>query len=697
MGLLTPWFLAGLFALAIPVLLHLTRRRAKQAVEFPSLMFLSQVPYRSLRRRRLEELLLLALRCTALALLVFAFARPLLPGAPLGAAGVEQTELVIAVDRSASMSVGERWDRAVAAAREALAGTLEGDAVRLVLFDQTAEAVTDAGVNGAAAASDILGTTTPSARETDYFQAVELSRRLVLDSELPRQRVVFISDLQRRGFDSNADLESFPADVDVEVVDVGDGQPEEWSNLQVSEAEFERSRAEGREQILALVRVRNTGTRAAEGTLRLALDGREIDRRDVSIEPLATQRVSFEPFLLEDGRETLVRLSLDSDDDLLPSDDEHLAILAPSQGISVLLVEADGRRRANSLFVEKALSFGRSPVFRVQRVRASGLSEELVNRHSVIVLHDSSGDVSQPSWDWVRRHVEQGGGLLVVAGQGFEALPEPLAALGLPGVQAADRGERSRRRIAQLDYGHPALAPFERPRSGDFTGATFFLRHRVDESASRVLARFDDGTPALIETARAGEAADRTGRVMLWATSTDTSWNDLALQPVFLPFLQRLSAYLAGFQPPPTAYTAGQIASLPADPGEGDWLVVSPSGAQNQLPAADELVVSLTEQGLYALRRVEDSNQERQLAVNMPAAEADLRRIDFEEFRGALATPAPDDATADSLASNVQSEPERLQIWWLLLIAAGALLVLESIVAARRSNTLATRSAPSAS
>ncbi|MEM6706666.1 MAG: BatA domain-containing protein [Acidobacteriota bacterium] len=687
MGLLTPWFLAGLAALAVPVLLHLTRRRAKQAVEFPSLMFLSQVPYRSLRRRRLEELLLLALRCAALTLLVFAFARPLLPGSPLGAAGVEQTELILAVDRSASMTVGDRWTRAVAAAQDALAGTLEDDAVRLVLFDQTAEAVTDAGVNGATAATEILSGTLPSSRETDYFQAIELSRRLVLDSELPRQRVVFISDLQRRGFEGSADLESFPAGVDVEIVDVGDELPVDWVNLQVLEADFERSRSQGREQVLALVRVRNTGTQAQEGTLRLVLDGREIDRQSVNVEPLSSQRVNFDPFLLEDGRESVVRLRLDAEGDLLDKDDEYVAVLAPSQGIAVLLVEANGRRRANSLFVEKALSFGRSPVFRVQRVRASGLSEELVSRHSVVVLQDSIGDLDDPSWDWIRSHVERGGGLLAVAGRSFSGLPQQLSSLGLPNVAAANRGERSRRRIAQLDYGHPALAPFERPRSGDFTGATFFLRHSVEAGNARVLARFDDGSPALVQAADDEAAADRRGRVMLWATSLDTSWNDLALQPVFLPFLQRLGSYLAGFSPPPTAYTAGQIASLAVDPDEGSWLVVAPGGGQSQLAAAEELVLPLSEQGLYTLRHVEGEDDERLLAVNMPPAEADLRRVDSEEFASSLASvPATNEAAEAASAQN--GEPERQQIWWVLLAAAGALLILESLVAARRSSTL---------
>lgn len=175
---------------------------------------------------------------------------------------------------------------------------------------------------------------------------------------------------------------------------------------------------------------------------------------------------------------------------------------------------------------------------------------------------------------------------------------------------------------------------------------------------------------------------------MLWATTADTSWNDLALQPVFLPFLQRLSAYLAGFAPPPTAYTAGQIASLPADLGDGAWLVVSPGGAQRQLEPSEELVVPLEDQGIYTLRRVEGSDDERQLAVNMAAAEADLRRVDFEEFASSLAPAPPESVLPDATGASPEGEPQRQQVWWLLLVAAGALLVLESLVAAKRSTTL---------
>ena len=53
---------------------------------------------------------------------------------------------------------------------------------------------------------------------------------------------------------------------------------------------------------------------------------------------------------------------------------------------------------------------------------------------------------------------------------------------------------------------------------------------------SQVLARFDDGAPALLER-KSGN-----GRVLMWTSSLDTFWNDLAVQPVYLPFMHRAAA-----------------------------------------------------------------------------------------------------------------------------------------------------------
>ena len=69
MSFLTPLFLLGGLALALPVIFHLIRRTTRERTVFSSLMFLLPTPPRLTKRSRLEHWLLLLLRCLALALL----------------------------------------------------------------------------------------------------------------------------------------------------------------------------------------------------------------------------------------------------------------------------------------------------------------------------------------------------------------------------------------------------------------------------------------------------------------------------------------------------------------------------------------------------------------------------------------------------------------------------------------------------
>ena len=76
MAFLAPLFFAALATLAVPIVIHLTQRERKQIVEFPSLMFLEKIPYQSVRRRRIRDWPLLAMRMAAILLIVLAFSRP---------------------------------------------------------------------------------------------------------------------------------------------------------------------------------------------------------------------------------------------------------------------------------------------------------------------------------------------------------------------------------------------------------------------------------------------------------------------------------------------------------------------------------------------------------------------------------------------------------------------------------------------
>src|SRR5918993_1157638 len=115
MSFLYPAFLLGAIAIALPVVLHLLRRDVAPEVPFSAVRLLRRSPIDRSRRRRLRDLLLLAARVAALALLAVAFSRPYL------AAGPPAPLHVIAVDRSYSMGAPGRFARARELAREAIA------------------------------------------------------------------------------------------------------------------------------------------------------------------------------------------------------------------------------------------------------------------------------------------------------------------------------------------------------------------------------------------------------------------------------------------------------------------------------------------------------------------------------------------------------------------------------------------------
>src|SRR6476660_6768271 len=103
MSFLTPLFLVGLGAIAVPVLVHLVQRERKRVIEFPSLMFVRRIPYQSVRRRRIRHWFLLLMRAAAIALIVAAFARPFFAqGAAAAAAASGDREVVLLIDQSAS-------------------------------------------------------------------------------------------------------------------------------------------------------------------------------------------------------------------------------------------------------------------------------------------------------------------------------------------------------------------------------------------------------------------------------------------------------------------------------------------------------------------------------------------------------------------------------------------------------------------
>lgn len=101
---LHPIFLYGLFALAIPVILHLFSFRKYKKVYFSNFSFLASLQQQKKNSSKLKNLLLLFLRLLALASIVFAFATPYIQPKKNILPVEKSSKIIIYIDNSFSMS-----------------------------------------------------------------------------------------------------------------------------------------------------------------------------------------------------------------------------------------------------------------------------------------------------------------------------------------------------------------------------------------------------------------------------------------------------------------------------------------------------------------------------------------------------------------------------------------------------------------
>src|SRR6202521_491447 len=130
MGVLAPWFLAGIAAVAVPFYVHLLRRHTTTPHSFSSLMFFERRTQSSIKHRRLRYLLLFSLRLALLLLLALAFANPFINRS--AASMTADKLLLVVVDDSFSMRAGNRRANARREALSVLASRAPSERAQVV-------------------------------------------------------------------------------------------------------------------------------------------------------------------------------------------------------------------------------------------------------------------------------------------------------------------------------------------------------------------------------------------------------------------------------------------------------------------------------------------------------------------------------------------------------------------------------------
>jgi hypothetical protein len=742
-------FLVALAAAALPILIHLLSRRRAREVPFSHLAFLDEITRRKVRRMRLRQWLLLALRTLAIAAIALALSRPVWHGAG-GASRRGSSTVVILVDDSYSMEarvaggtlpvdaqgsgldLPTRFDEARQRAREAIELLAEGDRAVLVFLGAPVEVPYESTVRDPALLIEELERARPRPTRADFAGAFERIYPILAGARTLNREILIVSDFQEN---QGADLlRSFSAEVQpaalgdsalaVAVPAAGRGAPAERPLLPVPEgtrlyllpvstaatanhaivgADFESAPTGVGGQLT--VRLRNYGPEPAEELMLQVLGGEAhgmlLGEGFLALEPQALSQTALS--IPESPPEGM--LTIRAAPDLLERDDRRYLLSTATSRFKVLLVTGESidqeaiRREARYAILaldpyhgdELAAAGERAgALFEIETIAEADLGLiGAIEADAVLLLN--VGRLSATAVELLEGFQREGGGIMIALGDrvdprmyNSQILPR-LASLRLENIAGDDEGaEHFTLRPAVV--GHAIFEGFPIAPGGALSGARF--RRIVGlrpGAASRVLAEFSGGHPALVEEPG----------LLLFASALDMQWSDFPTSASFLPFLHRAMLHLILG----TALGRGEPLvgepltwPLPREGGAEAYRCLGPAGLELALRIVETdrgpVLRSdpVPEPGFYRPVAVGGSAAAGLplAAVNVDVRESDLRPMSPEQRARLFGSAALALDPGEEITRQVLEARYGQELWRLCLLLAFLFLVAECLIARGR-------------
>ena len=663
----------------------------------------------------------------------------------------QQQSAVLVLDDSLSMryapagtTVGRRGDSLFARAKKRAVRLIEamppGADVALVLGSRGNAAPLPELTHDRARLFSTLSGLGPSLRAGDLGGGVRRAAQILATVRQGTRRVYLITDGSAHALDSSVRP---LADAEISVVDVSDGQP--LPNRAIVDIRSDPAPSLGAHGLRVTVEVANfSDTPAKELTATLSIDekpiasglldlpanGRTVKRflhnfrnhdgaggaggrgGGAGGEPGAERRGS------SDVASGLHHISVALEGDALPEDDVRHLRVEVQRNLRVLVLDGEPRalRRDDEVYyVEMALHPTDRPgsdetPFVVTTVPIDEHLPALGDYDVVLLCNAKAEELTRRQIDRaLRTYVAEGGGLLISLGDNVdidaynaalaELLPQPLAVVKTTGTlrpnRRDDEDERSGEaaplgsgeHLGRIDRRHALLQPFLHGRSADSLLAGRFNRYVLlrptpkSSSDSGVVLSFESGAPALLERALGR------GRVMLFTSSLDRDWNDLPIQPAFLPLLQQSVRYLARAPLRESELPAliGQPRDVRLQSGDSRVEITLPSANKRlfeRLGGRQILTFGDTsEAGFYRVSAASDTGPWRPrpaefFVVNVDPGESDLHPAGAAVIQ-AIERPLPRTATPGDV---VDAPHRRIELWHYIAFAILLFLIAEAIL-----------------
>jgi Aerotolerance regulator N-terminal/von Willebrand factor type A domain/CARDB len=581
MTFLNPFVLFGLAAATIPIILHLLNLRKLRTVEFSTLTFLKELQKSTIRRVKIRQWLLLFLRTLLIALLVFAFSRPALKGSFAGIGTHAKTTIVLILDNTYSMSLGNEHGKYFKQAKDVAHGLTDllkrGDDAFLIRLSDVPEPTTPAPTHDAQTLKALIDQSQLSYKRRTIEDAIPLAFRLLRQSNNLNKEIYVVTDGQRStvmsAHQTEQSIQAADSRVKLFVVPLAE---KPFDNIAVQNVSIPPSLLQVNKPFEVQAAIRNFGTSPVQNVIAsVSLDGARVMQKNISISPGEATSADFVVLPQHTG---FTSGFVEVDGDEYEADNKfYFSFYIPSH-VNVLLVSPTPSAET---YLRLALTAGNSEDTTGNSTSGStssyiSLRETLPSRLTTARLEDADVIILShaPSLQPIEADMlseflaTKGGGIIFFPGNGIQVdqyndilFPK----IGLPPLQpVVSIGQNAGAFVTfdKVDYQHPIFqGMFESsPGAGAIARhvespqiTTFVGFAPQSEGQLRSIISLSNGLSFL------WEKSSGDGRVLGFAVPPDKTWSDFPMKGIFVPLVYQTVLYAA---------SGGKISSADAIVGE---------------------------------------------------------------------------------------------------------------------------------
>ncbi len=682
----------GALAAAGPVLFHMWRRIPRGERPFSTLMFLTPSPPRITSRSRVEHWLLMLLRAGALALLALAFTRPLwrTPITEPDDAKADQL-LAVLVDTSASMRRTGLWEDLVRKLDERLAQLPLETSVALFQFDRSFTPVIDFQELKSMEPSvrrDLvrarLKELKPGWESTNLGEALVRTSGALQEAQTEKakpaiQRIWLASDLQSGAEVVTLQGYEWPDDLPVELILAQPATPSN-AGLQVVERNAESTDDQVR------VRVTNS-TDSVKEQFVLKWETPASPQISVYVPP-GQSRILTPPKLPAGVSSTSLILA---GDDYDFDNRVFVAEVVPETRLVVFCGPETTNDIEGARFYLDRL-FSASHRFKIELREPREVNQASADAQPSLIVITTLDPEFVPL---VQHHLENGSTILI-ASPTAESMLETLKLCGREDLTVSEASVSKYAMLGDIDFEHPVFAPFAESQFSDFTGIRFWKHRKIGglgssdrkpttdspksiESADDVLARFDDGDPAVVELSA------KRGKLVVFASGWQPADSQFARSSKFPMLIFRLLEHSNGIAPRPGSQEVGSVIDWPSTSrmeSSARGTVRFPNGTEVADLPLDQPIRKTETPGIYTLSV---PGRTEQIAVNLAADESRTAPLTLEQLESYGLKLKGRERPIDQLNQRNRqrqlqlAEMERSQkLWQWVLLGVFAVLLLET-------------------